>query len=76
MASDVGGLREIVVNGETGFLVPPKDSAQLAAHLKELACNAELLRSMAEAARVRATEKFTRERETQALQSAYEKLLD
>ena len=76
VASDVGGLREIVVNGKTGFLVPPEDSAQLAAHLKELACNAELRRSMGEAARLRATEKFSRERESQALQSAYQKLLD
>jgi glycosyltransferase involved in cell wall biosynthesis len=76
VASDVGGLREIVVNGETGFLVPPRDAAQLAAHLKELACNAELRQKMGEAARRRAAEKFSRERESQALQSAYEKLLD
>jgi glycosyltransferase involved in cell wall biosynthesis len=76
VASDVGGLREIVVSGETGFLVPPRDSAQLAAHLKELACNAELRRKMGEAARARAIEKFSRERESQALQSAYAKLLD
>ena len=76
VASDVGGLREIVVNGKTGFLVPPEDSAQLAAHLKELACNEELRGAMGEAARVRATEKFSRERESQALQSAYQKLLD
>ena len=76
VASDVGGLREIVVSGETGFLVPPRDVTQLAAHLKKLACNTELRLEMGEAARVRAAEKFSRERESLALQSAYEKLLD
>jgi len=30
IASDVGGLRDIVVDGETGILVPPNDSDRLA----------------------------------------------
>ena len=75
VASEIGGLREIVVNGETGFLVPSKDSAQLAAHLKELVCNPDLRARMGEAARRRATENFSRERESNAIQTAYQKLL-
>jgi glycosyltransferase involved in cell wall biosynthesis len=30
VASDVGGLTEVVLDGETGYLVPPRDSRKLA----------------------------------------------
>ncbi len=36
VASDVGGLGELVRSGETGWLVPPDDPAALAARLQEL----------------------------------------
>lgn len=36
VATDVGGNREVVHGGETGFLVPPKDSAALAAAMSKL----------------------------------------
>ncbi len=37
VASAVGGLAEVVVEGETGYLVPPGDAGALAARLAELA---------------------------------------
>jgi glycosyltransferase involved in cell wall biosynthesis len=37
VATGVGGVREIVVDGETGFVVPPKDPAALAAAMQRLA---------------------------------------
>ena len=36
VATDVGGLREVVRPGETGWLVPQGDSGRLEAHLTEL----------------------------------------
>lgn len=36
VATDVGGTRELVLHGETGLLVPPRDPAALAAALGEL----------------------------------------
>ncbi len=41
VASDVGGLREIVAHGTTGVLVPPGDAASLAKTLDEIASNPE-----------------------------------
>ncbi len=36
VATDVPGCREVVVDGENGFLVPPRDAASLATALKKL----------------------------------------
>lgn len=43
VASDIGGLRDIVVDGETGFLVPPDDRAALSEAMRRL-CDDEGLR--------------------------------
>jgi glycosyltransferase involved in cell wall biosynthesis len=39
IATDSGGSREIIVEGLTGFLVPPKDSNQLTNRIIELLDN-------------------------------------
>lgn len=36
VASDIGGLRDIVVDGETGFLVPPEDREALVGAMQRL----------------------------------------
>jgi len=46
VASDVGGMREIVRDGETGILVPPDDSVQLCAALGRLVRFPELRQEM------------------------------
>ena len=58
VASEFPGLAEIVVQGETGFLVPSSDQAALARQTRILLDDAELRRRMGEAARRRATERF------------------
>ena len=75
VASDVGGLREIIVDGETGYLVTPKSAGRLAAKIRQLAKDPELRTRLGEAARQRAVTEFSRERECAAIQSAYEKLI-
>ena len=54
VASDIGGLRDIVVDGETGFLVPPADPPALQKALARLIDNPELRARMGDAATRRA----------------------
>ncbi|MEM5273709.1 glycosyltransferase [Cupriavidus taiwanensis] len=59
IGADVGGIRSTVVDGHTGFLVPPKAPAALAARLAELAADPALARKLGEAGRRRAQAHFT-----------------
>lgn len=59
VATDVPGCREVVHQGETGFLVPPRDPAALAEALARLAGDAELRRRFGQAARRLAEERFS-----------------
>lgn len=46
IASDVGGVSDIVIDNKTGLLVPPEDSLQLADAIKELLQNEKKRKSM------------------------------
>ncbi|MFZ2339154.1 MAG: glycosyltransferase family 4 protein [Bacteroidales bacterium] len=46
IASDTGGLSEVVKNGSTGFLVSPKSAIELAEKMKSLLENPNLLKEM------------------------------
>jgi alpha-maltose-1-phosphate synthase len=73
VASAVGGIKEVVVDGETGFLValeqmkespfeplnPEKFSRDLAARINQLMANPELREKFGKAGRKRAEEKFS-----------------
>jgi glycosyltransferase involved in cell wall biosynthesis len=65
----------VVVDGVTGLLVPPGDSAALAAALKQLLVDPDLRRSMGAAGRDRARERFSVQRMVERTQSLYEELL-
>ncbi len=54
VASDIGGLKDIVADEETGLLVPAGDRAALRAALERLLGDADLRARMGEAARERA----------------------
>ncbi len=58
VATDIRGPREQVVEGETGFLVPPGSVAPLAEALKKLAENAPLRSRFGQASLWRAIENF------------------
>ena len=57
-ATRVGGLQDIVVHGETGFLFDAGDGQSLAAHLARLLDDADLRQRMGEAGHKRAAEEY------------------
>lgn len=58
-ASDIGGLRDIVVHNKTGYLFPPGDSAALAGFLDTLLDDRALRTSMGVAGQERALSLYT-----------------
>lgn len=58
VAARVGGLPEVVVDGETGVVIPPEDSAGLAQAIGSLLKNPERAVRLGQAARVRAQKLF------------------
>jgi glycosyltransferase involved in cell wall biosynthesis len=59
VATPVGGIRETVVDGETGLLVPPRDPAALAAAIRRLLDDPDLARRLADEARRRVRETYS-----------------
>jgi glycosyltransferase involved in cell wall biosynthesis len=59
VGSDTGGIRYSVAEGETGFLVPPRDPDSLAEKLAILARDRELARRMGQAGARRVNRLFT-----------------
>jgi len=72
---DVDGAREVVVTGETGFLIRPKEVKSLADALAQLAGDARLRERMGRQGRGRFTEQFRHENMTRQLRELYERLL-
>ncbi len=62
-----GGPPEIIVEGETGFIVAPRDFSSIAKRMRELLSNPELRYEMGRKARKRVLEKFTLEKSTRRL---------
>ncbi|HEV2712794.1 MAG TPA: glycosyltransferase family 4 protein [Gaiellaceae bacterium] len=62
VATAVGGVAELVVDGETGFLVPPRDAGALAAAITRLLADPVLRRRMGSSARSRAEAIFDLDR--------------
>jgi glycosyltransferase involved in cell wall biosynthesis len=71
VASAVGGTPELVVDGETGILVPPRDAVALADALAALLADPERARRLGEAGRRRVEERFTTERMTRRVLEVY-----
>jgi D-inositol-3-phosphate glycosyltransferase len=74
LGSAVGGIKSTVVDGETGYLVPPRDPSAVAERLAALLGDRVLLRRMAGRSLERAKE-FTWERVTDRIESIYREAL-
>ena len=75
VASAVGGLLDLVVDGETGVLVPPRDVPALRKALERLLADPDLRRRLGEAGRARVHERFSWPAVTDATIAAYEDAL-
>jgi glycosyltransferase involved in cell wall biosynthesis len=59
VGTDVGGTRDLIVDGETGHLVQPGDRAGVTRALLALAADEKLARKMGAAGQRRQRERFT-----------------
>ena len=75
VATAVGGTPEVVVDGETGLLVPPRDPAALAQAIEHLLHDPALRRKMSLAGRERVERHFTIEQTVAQTVALYETLL-
>jgi glycosyltransferase involved in cell wall biosynthesis len=75
VATAVGGVPEVIADGETGFLVPAKDDKALAERIVRLLKDQGLRQRMGEAGLARARQHFTVERMVQATADAYEQIV-
>ena len=71
VATDIDGVREVVRNGETGLLVPPRDSAALAAAVLRLLDDPDLAGRLAGRARAEVPPLYTVERMVSETASLY-----
>jgi glycosyltransferase involved in cell wall biosynthesis len=74
VASDVGGVREWLVDGVTGRLVPPNDPPAVAAALAECLGNPAWLAEAARAGIQLAQQKFAPARHMESLMEIYRKV--
>jgi glycosyltransferase involved in cell wall biosynthesis len=74
VATPVGGTPEVVADGETGLLVPPRDPAALAAALRRVLDDEALARRLGETARRRVEEQFTLEEMNRRMLAIYDEV--
>lgn len=76
VSSDIGGLPELNVDGETGFLCPLGDIDALTERSHQILTDDELHRKMSGAARQRAVELFDQDRIVPMYEAYYERILE
>jgi glycosyltransferase involved in cell wall biosynthesis len=75
VASDVGSVREAILEGETGYLVPAAGVDALAERLRRVLGDADLARRFGSRGRDRALQLFTAEAMTRSFEALYRKIL-
>jgi len=75
VTTDVPGCREVVADGENGFLVPARDSVALAAALRRLIVDPDLRSRMGQVGRQRAVSEFAIDRVISATLDVYRQSL-
>jgi len=76
LARDIGGIRELVSDGETGILFKYKDIDDLTEKIEYLTGNKDLLVKMKKNARKTYEEKYTVQKNYEALMNIYKKAIE
>jgi glycosyltransferase involved in cell wall biosynthesis len=76
VATDVGGNSELVVDGETGTLVPPGDPSSMADAMARYAQDQALRKAHGQAAQARIAEHFSMQRMLSAYDTVYQQLME
>jgi len=76
IATNTGGLKDIIINGKTGFLVKPGTSKQLAAQLVNILTHQELVEELGVNARRRIENEYNWEIIAEKYEKVYSKLLN
>jgi glycosyltransferase involved in cell wall biosynthesis len=76
VATRVGGLAESIIDGETGFLVPPQDGVALADSIERLVADPSMARAMGLKGAARVRSHFTIEQMASQNEAYYHALLD
>ena len=76
VATKVGGTAEVVLDGQTGFLVEPGDSAEIANNLAKILENPGLARAMGNRAREKVQETFSLQRQAQSMVALFSSVMD
>ena len=75
VVTDVGGAREAVIDGETGYIVPAGADQAMAARIIALLENPEQAQAMGERGRRRVEQRFSCAAQLAATQVLYDRLL-
>ncbi len=75
VTTDVGGNSEVAIEGETGFLVPPKDPPKMAEAMIKLLKDKDLANKMGMTGRKRVEEQFNLDRMVREYENMYEDCL-
>lgn len=75
VATAVGGSPELIIEGQTGFLVRPRDSRALAQKMRLLLEDPKLCKNMGKAGAERAKEYFSLERMVREYESLYKRFM-
>lgn len=75
VSTDCGGNQELVVDGEVGLVVPPRDIDALAAALSRLINDPDLRERLGSAARMRVMRHFSTEKRIDKLEALYRAVL-
>ncbi|TWU43877.1 2-deoxystreptamine glucosyltransferase [Novipirellula aureliae] len=71
---DIDGAREVAISGETGFLIPPGDIAELSTAMIRLAGDEPLRQKMGRVGRERFTDQFRHQTMTRRIRQLYHSL--
>jgi L-malate glycosyltransferase len=75
VATSVGGLPEVVEDGQTGYLVPPSNVTALSKRLRLLILDPKRRRAMGAAGRERACNHFSADRMVAEIGAIYDSLI-